>query len=126
MTATYRTSVELDELRQAQTELERHLLSGPNGRCLTCGQFEPCYARTRAAATFRRYGQLPKRRPGRTSRHLIHGNRLLPARYEILVHLERPHHTGPIRAGPARGGGAAGTGAHAPQAAVRPWRGGVR
>ncbi len=70
MTATYRTSVELDELRQAQTELERHLLSGPNGRCLTCGQFEPCYARTRAAATFRRYGQLPTRRPGLTLRHL--------------------------------------------------------
>src|SRR6266511_4374347 len=62
----------------------------------------------------------------RTSRNLIHGDRLLPARYEVLVHLERPQHTGPIRAGPASGGGAAGTGAHATEAAVRPWRGGVR
>src|SRR6266545_1386660 len=26
----------------------------------------------------------------RTSRNLIHGDRLLPARYEILVHLDRP------------------------------------
>src|SRR6266545_850161 len=56
----------------------------------------------------------------RTSRNLIHGDRLLPARYEVLVHLERPQHTGPIRAGQASGRGAAGTGARASEAAVDP------
>jgi len=60
----YLSGAALDELDQAQAELDAHLPSGSDGRCLHCRQEIPCAARERASLTFRRYGALPKRRPG--------------------------------------------------------------
>ena len=64
--ATYLASTGLERLDQAQAELERHLVTGPDGRCSGCGQVEPCAERGRLEAVFALYGQLPKRRPGVT------------------------------------------------------------
>jgi hypothetical protein len=60
----YLSHTALDELRTAQAELDAHLPSGSDGRCLHCREETPCRARERASSTFRRYGQLPRRRPG--------------------------------------------------------------
>lgn len=47
----------------AQTELERHLSTGFDGRCATCRELEPCAGRYAAHATFARLGTvLPRRR----------------------------------------------------------------
>jgi hypothetical protein len=62
----YLAAAALDQLAQAQAELERHLVTGPDGRCLGCGRFEPCAIRDRLEALFMQYGRLPKRRPGIT------------------------------------------------------------
>jgi len=59
----YLGSPALDELDQAQVELDAHLPSGSDGRCLYSQQEIPCSARERASLTFRRYGALPRRRP---------------------------------------------------------------
>jgi hypothetical protein len=56
----------LEQLARAQAELERHLVTGPDGRCLGCRQTEPCRARERLEAVFALYGRLPHRRPGVT------------------------------------------------------------
>lgn len=64
MSRIYLSSSVLDELDQAQAELDGHLPSGSNGRCLACFEEVPCGTRERASLTFRRYGALPKRRPG--------------------------------------------------------------
>jgi hypothetical protein len=55
----YLSSAALDELDQAQAELDAHLPSGSDGRCLRCHQEIPCAARERASRTFARYGCLP-------------------------------------------------------------------
>ncbi|OLB76544.1 MAG: hypothetical protein AUI14_18385 [Actinobacteria bacterium 13_2_20CM_2_71_6] len=55
------------ELHNAQAEIERHLVTGPDGRCLTCGEIEPCTGRVRAGRVFASRGLLPKRRPGITT-----------------------------------------------------------
>jgi hypothetical protein len=60
----YLTAVAVDELHQAQAELDEHLPSGSDGRCLCCREEIPCRTRERATLTFRRYGVLPRRRPG--------------------------------------------------------------
>jgi hypothetical protein len=60
----YLSSTAVDELEQAQAELDKHLPSGSDGRCLCCREEIPCAARERASLTFRRYGALPRRRPG--------------------------------------------------------------
>src|SRR2546423_8909114 len=60
----YLSSVAVDELEHAQAELDKHLPSGSDGKCLCCQEEIPCPARERAALTFRRYGALPRRRPG--------------------------------------------------------------
>jgi hypothetical protein len=60
----YMGSAAVDELDQAQAELDKHLPAGSDGRCLCCRQEIPCAARERASLTFRRYGVLPRRRPG--------------------------------------------------------------
>jgi hypothetical protein len=65
MTA-YLSRTALDRLEQAQVELERHLVTGPDGRCSGCQQTEPCAARAQAQAVFAQYGRLPERRPGVT------------------------------------------------------------
>jgi hypothetical protein len=56
----------LEELAKAQAELERHLVTGSDGRCRGCGGVEPCRARERLEAVFALYGRLPRRRPGAT------------------------------------------------------------
>jgi len=53
-----------NQVTQAQHELDAHIASGPDGRCLNCGQDEPCSRRQEAVRAFARYGQLPRRRPG--------------------------------------------------------------
>jgi hypothetical protein len=60
----YLSSTAVEALDQAQAELDAHLASGDNGHCLRCGQEVPCAARERATSMFRRYGMLPRRRPG--------------------------------------------------------------
>ena len=45
----------LAELAQAQAELDEHLPSGSDGRCLRCGQEIPCNTRELATNTFARY-----------------------------------------------------------------------
>jgi hypothetical protein len=64
--ATYLANAVRDQLDQAQAELERHLVTGADGRCLGCGQVEPCAVRGHIEAVFRQYGRLPQRRPGVT------------------------------------------------------------
>ena len=56
----------LERLDQAQAVVDRHIASGLDGRCLACGQEEPCPARAHASATFAEYGRLPRRTPGLT------------------------------------------------------------
>ena len=63
---TYLGRTAVDQLARAQAELERHLVTGPDGRCATCGGVEPCGIRERAGSVFARYGRLPHRRPGVT------------------------------------------------------------
>ncbi len=63
---TYFGATAVDQLVQAQAEPERHLVNGPDGRCIGCGGVEPCRARVRLEAVFALYGRLPKRRPGVT------------------------------------------------------------
>jgi len=71
----YRSNSAADRLNQAQAELERHLVTGPDGRCLGCGGVEPCATRAQLGAVFAEYGRLPRRRPGVTKV----GTRRLPA-----------------------------------------------
>ena len=63
---TYVAAAVCDQLNEAQAELDRHLVTGPDGRCLGCQQTEPCAERGRMARVFARYGQLPERKPGLT------------------------------------------------------------
>jgi hypothetical protein len=60
----YLSNAATQELDQAQAELDKHLPSGSDGRCLCCREEIPCRTRERATLTFRRYGALPRRRPG--------------------------------------------------------------
>jgi hypothetical protein len=80
----YLSSVAVDELDQAQTELDEHLPSGSDGRCLRCGEEVPCRTRERASLAFRRYEALPKRRPGLA--------RVRPVgRGSVNIHRDSPH-----------------------------------
>jgi hypothetical protein len=56
----------MDQLEAAQAELERHLVTGLDGRCRSCGDLEPCRERGRLEAVFALYNELPRRRPGVT------------------------------------------------------------
>jgi hypothetical protein len=67
---TYLARNALDRLRAAQAVVDWHAASGVDGRCLRCGQPEPCRSRIAASAVFARYGRLPRRRPGLASRAL--------------------------------------------------------
>lgn len=62
----YLAASALEQLDQAQAELERHVVTGPDGHCRGCGDVEPCPARVRLEAVFALYGRLPQRRPGVT------------------------------------------------------------
>jgi hypothetical protein len=68
MTTTYLAGAALEQLDHAQSEVDRHVASGADGRCLECAEDQPCTALRRAHATFNRYGLLPARRPGLASR----------------------------------------------------------
>jgi hypothetical protein len=50
--STYLSTGVLEQLDQAQEELERHLVSTPGGHCRTCGEKEPCRGRVTASQTF--------------------------------------------------------------------------
>ena len=69
--ATYRSAVAVDELDQAQAELQQHLTADAGGRCRTCQEAEPCRARNALTATILRHGRLPRRQPGRTRAGLL-------------------------------------------------------
>jgi hypothetical protein len=75
----------LAQIEQAQAVIDEHLAAGPDGRCLACGQQEPCAARINANATFARYGCLPRRKPGLASRGLDMGGR-----FDWLAGLREP------------------------------------
>jgi hypothetical protein len=63
VSTTYLAAHALTQLAYAQAAIEQHL-SGLHGRCGTCGEAEPCAARTAAASIFARFRRLPSRRPG--------------------------------------------------------------
>ena len=64
---TYLSTALADQLAAAQGEVDRHVVTGRDGRCRSCGEIEPCRARKAASAMFARYGRLPRRRPGLAS-----------------------------------------------------------
>jgi hypothetical protein len=66
MMGTYVAASARAQLDQAQAELERHLVTGLDGRCQACGDLEPCRERGRLEEVFARYDELPRRRPGVT------------------------------------------------------------
>jgi hypothetical protein len=63
---TYLTRAVRDQLRAAQRDVDRHVGTCLTGRCLGCGNPQPCPVLEAAQAVFARYRQLPIRRPGRT------------------------------------------------------------
>jgi hypothetical protein len=63
VTRTYLAAHVLEQLDRAQAAIERHV-AGPHGRCVACGEIEPCRARITAQGTFARYQRLPVRTPG--------------------------------------------------------------
>jgi hypothetical protein len=65
-TTTYLSTYVLRKLERAQEELNRHLVSGADGRCLTCGEVEPCRRRELVGTVFAKYGRMPRREPGIT------------------------------------------------------------
>ncbi len=58
------TAAVQEQLDYAQSQIDRHTAASGNGRCLTCGEEDPCSLRLVAAHVFTRYGQLPRRAPG--------------------------------------------------------------
>jgi hypothetical protein len=68
MTTTYLAAAAREQLDQAQAEIDRHVAAGLDGRCLACGEEQPCAALRLAHRTFRTYGRLPMRRAGLASR----------------------------------------------------------
>jgi hypothetical protein len=83
----YLSRAAVDELVQAQAELDAHLPSGSDGRCLRCREEIPCRTRERATLTFLRYGVLPKRTPGLARVRLVPGSTvgLLQPRASVLA-----------------------------------------
>jgi hypothetical protein len=69
---TYLARTVLDQLEHAQAEVDRHVAAGIDGRCLSCGEEQPCTGLLTANQTFASYERLPTRRPGLASRG-IHG-----------------------------------------------------
>jgi hypothetical protein len=65
--STYLSVGVVDLLAAAQHQVDQHVVSGRDGRCVDCGEVEPCVGRQAASALFARYGLLPARRPGLAS-----------------------------------------------------------
>ncbi|GGM26461.1 hypothetical protein GCM10011608_08990 [Micromonospora sonchi] len=61
---TYLSGAARDQLRAAQSQLDRHTPSSADGRCPACRVDEPCSQRRAALRVFGRYGCLPRRWPG--------------------------------------------------------------
>ncbi len=59
MTVYTSTALDYDE-----TELRRHLLATPGGRCTACGEYEPCRQRLELSWQLALLGRLPRRQPG--------------------------------------------------------------
>ena len=68
MTTTYLAASVWVAIERAQAEIDRHAASGVDGRCLGCGESEPCPSRAGAHAVLARSNSLPLRRPGLASR----------------------------------------------------------
>lgn len=68
MTTTYLTAAVWAAVERARAEIDRHAAAGADGRCLGCGELEPCPSRTAAHAVLARSNSLPLRRPGLASR----------------------------------------------------------
>ncbi len=47
-----------------EAELHQHLVSEPSGRCIACGEYEPCRVRLNIGWELARSGRLPRRHPG--------------------------------------------------------------
>ncbi|WP_236647943.1 hypothetical protein [Micromonospora sicca] len=77
MAATvYLSAAAGDQLTVAQQVLDDHVTSSASGYCLRCHLVGPCPTSEQAAATFARYGRLPRRTPGATRPELINARRL--------------------------------------------------
>lgn len=66
MTTTYLSRPVQNQLARAQRDIDRHVGTGPTGRCVACDRPQPCHVLDAAQAVFARYRRLPARRPGRT------------------------------------------------------------
>jgi len=62
-------------IERAQAEIDRHAAAGTDGRCLGCGELEPCAARAAAHGALARSNSLPLRRPGLASRGVANDSR---------------------------------------------------
>jgi len=77
MAATvYLSAGAIDQLNAAQRALDEHVTSSATGYCLRCYLVGPCPTNEQAAATFTRYGRLPRRTPGATRPQLINARQL--------------------------------------------------
>ena len=77
MSATvYLSAAAMDQLTAAQMALDEHVTSSATGYCLGCHLIGPCPSNEEAAATFGRYGRLPRRTPGATRPQLINARRI--------------------------------------------------
>jgi hypothetical protein len=58
------TAAVQEQLDYAQAQLDRHTAASGDGRCLVCGEEDPCSLRLVAMRVFTRYQRLPRRCPG--------------------------------------------------------------
>ncbi|MFJ8577149.1 hypothetical protein [Micromonospora sp. NPDC093277] len=75
-TTVYLSAAAIDQLTAAQRALDEHVTSSATGYCLRCQLIGPCLTNEQAAATFTRYGRLPRRTPGATRPQLINARRI--------------------------------------------------
>jgi hypothetical protein len=78
-TTVYLSSAALEQVNEAQDVMAIHAVFASTEKCVVCGVTAPCDPRSNALRALRRYGLLPKRRPGATRPELIG-----------LVHAGRP------------------------------------
>lgn len=75
MATTYLAASVWAAVAHAQAEIDRHAAAGADGRCLACGEWEPCPSRAAAHTVLARSNSLPLRRPGLASRGVAGGSR---------------------------------------------------
>jgi hypothetical protein len=76
VSTTYLSVAGLDQLAALQAELDAHIVSDLSGRCIACGDLEPCTRRGEISAAFLAYRRLPARQPGLAASHLLRGRRV--------------------------------------------------